>query len=77
MCSLVERKEVSVPGATLILGGAAVGTYIGLQLGGPYGAAVGALVGSFVGAFAAGYIKKVTVVWKPNGEVRVEYETRF
>ena len=72
-----ERKEVSIPGVTLILGGAAVGTYIGFQIGGPHGAAVGALVGSFIGAFAAGLIKKFKVIFKADGEVVIEYETRF
>jgi len=37
------QKEVSVSTALLVLGGAAVGTYIGFQIGGSIGAAVGAV----------------------------------
>jgi outer membrane lipoprotein SlyB len=70
-------REVSIPGATLILGGAIVGTYVGLQIGGPVGAAVGVLVGAFVGALAAGYIRRFRVILRPDGTVEVEYETRF
>jgi uncharacterized protein YcfJ len=70
-------KQVSIPGATLVLGGALVGAYIGLQIGGGVGAAIGALVGAFIGAFAAGYIKRFKVILHPNGKVDVEYETRF
>lgn len=71
------RREVSVPGAALVLGGAAIGTYVGLNIGGSVGAAVGALVGAFIGALAAGYIKRLKVILHPNGKVEVEYETRF
>ncbi|EHH2484559.1 hypothetical protein J7X22_004673 [Vibrio parahaemolyticus] len=72
-----ENKEVTVPGMTLILGGAAVGTYVGLKIGGPMGAAVGSMVGAFIGALAAGYIKNFKVIIHPDGKVEVEYETRF
>lgn len=71
----IERK-VSVPGAILILGGAAIATYIGLKIGGGRGAAVGALVGTFVGAFAAGMIKDFEVIVHPNGKVEVRYNVR-
>ena len=71
------EKTVSIPGATLILGGALIGTYIGVQIGGPVGAAVGALVGTFVGAMAAGYIKNFKVILHKNGTVEIVYETRF
>ena len=70
-------KEVSIPGMTLVLGGAAIGTYVGLQVGGGAGAAVGALIGAFVGSLAAGYIKRCKVVLHSDGTVEVEYETRF
>lgn len=70
-------REVTVPGATLVLGGAVAGAYVGLKIGGPVGAAVGTLVGAFVGALAAGYIKRFKVILHPNGKVEVEYETRF
>ncbi|KYN82639.1 hypothetical protein ATY37_20630 [Vibrio cidicii] len=72
-----ERKEVSVSTAILILGSAAVGTYIGVQLGGPFGAAVGALVGAFIGTLAAGMIKNFKVKINPSGDVEVQYDTRF
>jgi uncharacterized protein YcfJ len=72
-----EYKDVSIPGALLILGGAAVGTYVGLQIGGGIGAAVGALVGGFIGALAAGFIKEFSVTLYPDGKVDVWYETRF
>lgn len=72
-----RRREATVPGVFLVLGGAAVGTYVGLKIGGPEGAAVGALVGAFVGALAAGYIKRFKVILHPGGKVEVEYETRF
>ena len=72
-----EKREVSIPVATLILGGALVGTYVGIQIGGGPGAAVGALVGAFVGSFAAGYIKNFKVIMHPDGKVEVEYETLF
>jgi outer membrane lipoprotein SlyB len=71
----IERR-VSVSGAVLILGGAAIGTYIGLKIGGGMGAAVGALVGTFVGAFAAGMIKDFEVIIHPNGKVEVRYNVR-
>jgi outer membrane lipoprotein SlyB len=71
----VERR-VSVPGAVLILGGAAIGTYVGLKIGGGMGAAVGALVGAFVGAFAAGMIKDFEAILHPNGKVEVRYKVR-
>lgn len=71
------KREVSVPGAVLILGGAIVGTYVGTQLGAAAGAAVGALVGAFVGALAAGYIKRFKVILHPDGKVEIEYETWF
>lgn len=62
-------KKVDVPSAMLIIGGAAIGTYVGFQIGGPVGAAVGAL--------AAGFIKKLRVNLKRDGTVEVEYETVF
>ena len=68
------HREVTVPGVTLVLGGAAVGTYIGLKIGGPPGAAIGALVGAFVGGFAAGMFGSVTVTWYPDGRVEVRCE---
>lgn len=71
----VERR-VSVPGAVMILGGAAVGAYIGMNIGGGMGAAVGALVGAFVGAFAAGMIKDFEAIVHPNGKVEVRYKVR-
>lgn len=71
------EKTVSVSGALLILGGAAVGAFIGLQIGGPTGTAVGALVGAFVGALAAGLVKNFEVIWHKDGKVEVRYETRF
>jgi len=74
---MVEKKVVNVGSATLIIGGSAVGAYIGFKLGGPQGALVGALVCSFVGALAAGYIKKLKVIWHPDGKVEVDVETRF
>lgn len=70
-----EKREVSVPGTVLILGGALVGTYIGVQVGGPMGAAAGALVGAFVGALGSGIIKRFKVTVYPDGRVEVEYET--
>ena len=69
-----QRREVTLPGTILILGGAAAGTYVGFHIGGPMGAAAGALVGSFVGALAAGFIKRLKVVIRPNGEILIEYE---
>jgi len=71
----VERR-VSVPGAVMILGGAAVGAYIGLNIGGGMGAAVGALIGAFVGAFAAGMIKDFEAIVHPDGKVEVRYKVR-
>lgn len=71
----IERR-VSVPPAVMILGGAAIVTYIGLQIGGGMGAAVGALVGAFVGAFAAGIIKDFEAILHPNGKVEVRYKAR-
>ena len=72
-----ENKEVTVSGMTLVLGGAAVGTYVGFRIGGPMGAAVGSLVGAFVGTLAAGYIKNFKVIIHSSGTVEIEYETRF
>lgn len=72
-----RAREISVPVAVLILGGAAVGTYVGFQIGGPMGAAVGALVGAFVGALAAGLIKGLKVRISADGTVEAQYETIF
>lgn len=72
-----RRTTVTVPRVLLVLGGAAVGTWVGFRVGGPVGAAVGALVGSFVGSLAAGLIKKLTVTIHPDGRVVVQYETVF
>lgn len=70
-----ERRDVTVVGPILILGGAAVGTYVGLQIGGPQGAAVGALVGAFVGSLAALVVEEVEFTLHPDGRVtaRVKY----
>lgn len=70
-------QKLDVPTVILVLGGAAIGTYIGLQIGGSIGAAVGALIGAFVGALAACMIKNFRVRLKQDGEVEVQYETRF
>jgi hypothetical protein len=72
----VERV-VSIPGAILVLGAAAVAAYIGFKIGGPVGSAVGTLVGAFVGALGAGYIKRFKVILHGDGTIEVEYETRF
>lgn len=71
-----QPQSINIPGAILVLGGAAVGTYVGVQIGGGIGAVVGALVGGFVGALAAGFIKNFRVVIHPDGRIEVEYETR-
>lgn len=71
-----EMMTIDVPGAILVLGSAAAGTYVGVQVGGGMGAVVGGLVGGFVGALAAGFIKNFRVVIHPDGRIEVEYETR-
>jgi len=71
------EKQVDIPTAVIIIGAAAMGTYVGFQIGGPVGAAVGALVGAFVGALAACVIKRFRVRINAKGDVEVEYETRF
>lgn len=70
-----EYKDISIPVALLILGGAAVGTYVGLQIGGGIGAAVGALVGGFIGALAVRMIKEFAVTLYPDGQVDIRFET--
>ncbi|MAA79733.1 MAG: hypothetical protein CL916_10780 [Deltaproteobacteria bacterium] len=68
---------MTLPKTILILGGTAAAAYVGFRIGGSIGAAVGALIGSFVGALTAGFIKRLKVIVKPNGEVQIEYETWY
>ena len=67
---------VAVPGASLVLGSTAIGTYVGLVIGGEIGAAVGGLASTAVANLAWGEIHTLAVELNRHGQVNLKYMKR-
>lgn len=70
------QTVITIPGASLALGSAAIGLYVGLVISGEVGKTIGGLVGAFAAGVAYGEVKSLAVELDLFGSVNVKYLKR-